>query len=853
MKKLFAITLTLLIVSCQSPTVPLFTDTMNKSAQTGPLKEGQLPGAEPFSSALMKQLQEMRNSRGADYKPRTRHLRPDGWASYMNRLFLESSPYLLQHAHNPVNWYPWGDDVFETAKKLNRPVLLSVGYSTCHWCHVMEEESFEDEEIARYMNENYLAIKVDREERPDLDAIYMNAVLAITGSGGWPMTVWLTPDRKPYSGGTYFPPRDGDRGARIGLLTRLKRLKEVYQMQPEKVATSSNKLAALINENLSSKKIGSELPSAQVLSDAVQNYKRRFDEKDGGLNAVPKFPNHTPTRLLLRYYRRTGNRNVFEIISKTLTKTASGGIYDHVGGGFHRYSTDKHWLVPHFEKMLYDNALLVIAYLEAYQVAGNSEYKRIANETLRYIERDMTSPDGAFYSATDADSPTPTGRREEEYFFTWDFWELSKILGKEKMNVFERYFFLKKEENFEGRIILHTHTTSAQVAKKLGLPEEKIRTLLEESKELLYQERSKRPPPLRDEKILTSWNGLMISAYAQAGLILGNSGYINRALKAAQLICDKLYVDGRLSRSYKDGQAKYNAYLDDYAFLTAGLLDLYEATSDPQWLQKAIELDRVLATFYEDKKNGGFFMTSSDHETLLAREKPNHDGAEPSGNSVAILNLYRLNEFTTDDSYRRRADKALIAFSAILNSRPNALSEMLLALDFRLDKPKEIVIVTPAGKKGDAEMFLAEFRKKYLPNRILVVSEEGAELERHTKLVPLLKSKFARNGKTTAYVCEKGPVSYRRTTRKHFSSKLAELTTCTTNRLQVRSGNQAAKGFLCFCVPRFVTAGPYREHPSRRYRTGHGSLMDSWVATGRDNDHRFSSLYDHRSTSRSSL
>lgn len=553
----------------------------------------------------------------------------------------------------------------------------------------------------------------------------------------------------------------------------LKRLKEAYRKEPEKVAASSNQLAKAINENLSSEEMGSQLPDAQVFHKIVQVYKNRFDEKDGGLNVAPKFPSQTPIRFLLRYYRRTGDQKILEIATTTLSKMASGGIYDHVGGGFHRYSTDKHWLVPHFEKMLYDNALLTMAYLEAFQVTGNPEYERIVKETLRYIERDMTSPEGAFYSATDADSLTPSGHREEGYFFTWTPEELTKILGSARMKVFEKYFILKNEGNFEGRIILHTHTTAAQVAKELGLPEEKVRTLLEESKELLYQERSKRPPPLRDEKILTSWNGLMISTHAQAGLILGDANYVNRAMKAAQFIIDKLYADGRLSRSYKDGQAKYNAYLDDYAFLTAGLLDLYEATGDPQWLKKATELDRVLAKFYEDKKNGGFFMTSSDHEKLLAREKPNYDGAEPSGNSIAILNLLRLNEFTTDDSYRSRADKALKAFSLTLNANPNALTEMLLALDFRLDKPKEIVIVTPAGKKNDSESLLTEFRKHFLPNRILVVTEEGEGLAGHAEMVPLVQSKSALDGKVTAFVCEKGICELPTSDTKTFTKQIS--------------------------------------------------------------------------------
>lgn len=755
MYKLVAITLMLMVVSCQSK-LELFPMEDHQSNQTGFSQDGQLPGAQPFSPPLIKQFEDMRKIRGDEYQPRTRHLRPDGWAKYTNRLFLESSPYLLQHAHNPVNWHPWGDEAFDAAKKLNRPVLVSIGYSTCHWCHVMEEESFEDEEIAQTLNENYIAIKVDREERPDIDAIYMSAVQAMTGGGGWPMNVWLTPDRKPYFGGTYFPPRDGDRGTRTGFLTLLLRLKEIYQREPEKVVDSSNQLAQAISENLVQEEIGSGIPDAQIFHKVVSVYKNRFDEKEGGLDITPKFPSQTPIRFLLRYHRRTGDEEVLRIVMHTLNKMASGGIYDHVGGGFHRYSTDTHWLVPHFEKMLYDHALLVMTYLEAWQATDNPDYERIVKETLRYIERDMTSPEGAFYSATDADSLTPSGQREEGYFFTWTPSELKKVLGPERMRVFEKYFILTNEGNFEGRLILHTHTTTAEVAKELGLPAEKVQILLDESKKLLCQERNKRPPPLRDEKILASWNGLMISAHAQSGLVLNDTRYTERAIKAARFIFDKLYTEGRLFRSYKDGKARHNAYLDDYAFLTAGLLDLYEATTDPQWLKRAIELDKTLEKFYEDKKNGGFFMTSSDHEKLLAREKPNYDGAEPSGNSIVLLNLYRLNEFTSDDSYRERADKTLKAFSQTLNSRPNSLTEMLIALDFRLDKPQEIVIVTPVGKKSDADMFLAEFRKKYLPNKILVVSEEGDDLQRQAEMIPVIRSKMAQNGKTTAYVCEKG-------------------------------------------------------------------------------------------------
>ncbi len=716
----------------------------------------ELSKADVFSDTLLEAFDRKRKELPLDYKPRTRHLDSSGWAKYTNRLFLETSPYLLQHAHNPVNWYPWGDEAFDTAKKQNLPVLLSVGYSTCHWCHVMEEESFEDEEIARFMNENYIVIKVDREERPDVDAIYMTAVQTMTGHGGWPMTVWLTPERKPFFGGTYFPARDGDRGAGTGFLTLLKRLKTVYENDQEKVKDQAHQLAQAIASYLSPEGTGDALLTAKVLHSAISTYKNQFDENEGGMNYAPKFPSSMPIRLLLRYYRRTQDKKVLEMAQLTLNKMAQGGMYDHVGGGFHRYSTDKFWLVPHFEKMLYDNALLTLAYLEAYQVTNDPFYQKIVGEILRYVERDMTSAEGAFYSATDADSPTPSGHREEGYFFTWPEQELEKILSSEQLKIFKHFFVIKKEGDFEGRNILHTKTSVSEVAKALKLSSQKVEKVLDESKELLYQQRHKRPPPIRDEKILTSWNGLMISAHAQAGLILNDSRYIKRAVKATQFILDNLYVEGRLYRSFKDGKAKHNGYLDDYAFFSAALLDLYEATQDIGFLKKAIDLDKTLQEFYEDQKRGGFFMTSSDHEKLLAREKPSYDGAEPSGNSIALLNLYRLSEFTTNDGYRKRADLALKAFSQSMSQNPTAFSQTLQALDFRLDKPKEIIIVTPKGKKDEAESLLSQLRNTFLPNKILVVTEEGEDLKKRADIIPYVQSKYSMQKKSTAYVCEKG-------------------------------------------------------------------------------------------------
>lgn len=732
------------------------------------------PGVVEQDPDLLEQFERMRKLRGPGYDPRTRHRRQDGWAKYTNRLFLESSPYLLQHAHNPVNWYPWGDEAFETARRLKLPILLSVGYSTCHWCHVMEEESFEDEEIARYLNENYICIKVDREERPDLDAIYMSAVRALTGRGGWPMTVWLTPKREPFYGGTYFPARDGDRGSRRGFISLLREMKKLYDSQPDTIAKSSKKLAQQVRRMMTPR-AGSGQVMPKILHTAADYYKRRFDKKNGGLSGSPKFPSGIAARFLLRYYRRTGDREVLNVVSHTLKKMSAGGMYDHVGGGFHRYSTDRRWLVPHFEKMLYDNALLIVSYLEAFQVTGDREFERVTREILRYIHRDMTSSEGAFYSATDADSMTPGGHREEGYFFTWTPQELEKALGPARARVVKKYYAVRSRGNFEGRNILHTPRTIEQVAEELNISQNKLRKMLKEAKDILYEQRFERMPPLRDEKILTAWNGLMISAHARAGLVLGDQRYIKRAAQAALFILQHMYKNGRLFRSYKDNMARHNAYLDDYAFFTAALLDLYEATHELNWLQKAIEFDTVLETYYEDKQDGGYYMISNDHEKLLAREKPGYDGAVPSGNSVAVMNLLRLGEFTSRSAYRKRADKALTCFSATLNSRPTALSEMLQAVDFSLDVPKEIIIVLPTNQKNGAKPFLTELRKHFVPNRIISVVEEGAELESHASLVPLVAKKFARKGKPTAYVCEMGSCELPTNDPKVFGKLIAKV------------------------------------------------------------------------------
>jgi len=637
----------------------------------------------------------------------------------------------------------------------------------------MEEESFEDEEIAKFLNENYIAIKVDREERPDVDSIYMVAVQTMTGHGGWPMTTWLTPDRKPFYGGTYFPARDGDRGIPIGFLTLIKKLKNIYDTQPDQVTEQSQQLANIISSSLSPQASDGQLPSIKILHDAFLYYQSGFDPLYGGRSQAPKFPSDISIRFLLRYQRHTENVEAIEMATLTLKKMAAGGIYDHVGGGFHRYSTDEEWLVPHFEKMLYDNALLSMAYLEAYQLTGDESFLRTTKEILRYVKQDMTSPKGAFYSATDADSLVDNNRREEGYFFTWTAKELDQALGKQTSMIVKSYFAVTDAGNFEDRNILNTPNDGTVIADKLNISTKKLATIITDAKEKLYKAREKRSHPIRDEKILTAWNGLMISAYARAGLILGEQEYIERAVMAADFIKTHLIEEGRLFRSYKDDTRKHNAYLDDYAFYTAATLDLYEATHDIEWLNFAIELDKTLSKHYEDGSHGGFFMTSNDHENLLVREKPYFDGAEPSGNSVAVLNLLRLYEFTSNDSYRKRADKALKSANQILAERPTALSEMLLAVDYYLDNPKEIVIVTPKDKKQDAERFIKEYRASYLPNKILVVLSEGREQINVGKSIPLVKGKLAMQGKTTAYVCEQGVCKLPTTEPNIFSLQIS--------------------------------------------------------------------------------
>ncbi len=728
------------------------------------------PGAPEFDAVLRKRLAERLAALGPGYVPRTRNLRPDGTPLYTNRLLLTSSPYLQQHAHNPVNWYPWGDEAFAAARRLKRPVLVSIGYSTCHWCHVMEEESFDDPETAAYLNAHFIAIKVDREVRPDVDNVYMAAVHALNQRGGWPLNVFLTPDRKPFFGGTYFPRKRS--GGRPSFREILESISSEYDENSEKIVDRAEHITEQIERDLEgSRAAASRELTKEALAQPASYYARATDRTWGGVGTRPKFPSSLPVRLLLRHHRSTGDKDSLAIATLSLEKMAAGGLRDHVGGGFHRYSTDQIWLVPHFEKMLYDNALLAQDYLEAWQVTGRQDFADICRETLDYVAREMTAPGGGFYSATDADSRNPEGESEEGWFFTWTPEEIEAALCPERTRELSAYYGVTAGGNFEHRNILNTRRKLETVAAELGLPPANLEASLARSRVLLYEVRSRRPPPLRDDKVLVSWNGLMISAFARAGFSFDDARYTEIARKAASFMLGEMREDGRLMRVYKDGEAAGPAFLEDYAFFIKGLLDLYEAEPDPRWLEGAISLQSVLDSHYRDDLGGGYFKTADDGEALLVREKPGHDGAVPSGNSIAALNLLRLYEFTTNPHYAEGADMLFSAFYEDLSRGATGLSEMLIALDYQLDKPMEILIVAPSPDT-DRSAMLAPLRDYFLSNRIVISVSEGEELAAHARLSPLLKQKRALGGKITAYVCEDRVCAYPTSSPEEFAKQL---------------------------------------------------------------------------------
>ncbi len=659
-----------------------------------------------------------------------------------NRLINESSPYLLQHAHNPVDWYPWGPEALERAKAEDKPILLSVGYSACHWCHVMERESFENEDIAALMNESFVCIKVDREERPDIDSIYMTAVQIMTGQGGWPMTVFLTPDGRPFFGGTYFPPQD--LGSMAGFPKVLSVVAKHYRENRSEVLLTTDRLFRQIQQ-MSLGVRGIEPLTDELLNQARRGMAEQFDYDYGGVGTQPKFPQPMTYEFLLRYHLRTGDSKALDMVELTLERMAHGGIYDQIGGGFHRYSTDMFWLVPHFEKMLYDNALLAKLYLHTYQATGKALYRRIVEETLDYVLREMTDESGGFYSAQDADSEGVEGK-----FFIWLQDEIIDVLGKENGEVINRYFGVTNHGNFEGRNILSVSGDAAEVRQNVGMTEGEFDEFMSRCKARLLEVRDGRIRPERDEKILTSWNGLMLRAFAQASAVLGRPDYARVAERNAAFLLDNLRDGERLLRTYKDSGVKLRGYLEDYAFLIDGLIALHEATLDARWLNEAIGLGTAMVDLFWDGASAQFYDTGRDHEELIIRPRDITDNAIPAGSSMAVDVLLRLAVITGDDGFRSHALTAMRSLRELMVQSPTGFGHWLCALDFYLSNVKEVAIVGDPRDRG-TEALLAEVHRQFIPNHVLIGRSDGDD---DLAGLPLMQGRERLNGRSTAYVCQ---------------------------------------------------------------------------------------------------
>jgi uncharacterized protein len=675
--------------------------------------------------------------------------------TFANRLAHETSPYLRQHQHNPVDWHPWGPEALERARKLDRPIFLSIGYSACHWCHVMEHESFENEEIARILNEHFVSIKVDREERPDLDQIYMTAVqLMNRGQGGWPMSVFLTPDLKPFAGGTYFPP--DDRYGRPGFQRVLLSVADWWRTRRAELTEMSGEVTARVQE-LGRLEPGAGDLGPQLIRRASEHLGRAFDPINGGFGSAPKFPHPMDLRLLLRAWRRFGGDETLHVVRHTLDRMAMGGIYDHLGGGFARYSTDARWLVPHFEKMLYDNALLVPCYLEAYQATGEPFYREIVDETLGWVLRDMTSPEGPFYSTLDADSEGVEGK-----FYVWTPDEIERVLGKEESDLFCTVYGVEPDGNWHDEAghgppgptnILHRVKTFDQIARLNHIPEADLRRRIDESRKKLLEVRNRRVWPGRDEKVLTAWNGLMIAALAQAGAVLEDPRYVEAARRAADFILTRMRTrDGRLLRSYSSGtEPKLNGYLEDYSFLADALVYLYEATFEPRWITAALQIADVMIDQFWDAAEGGFFYTGRDHESLIARNKDPHDNAIPSGNAMAVTALLRLVKLTGRVDLQEKAMATLKLYAGLLASQPTAAGQMLIALDFNLGPVQEFAVVGDPAT-DETKRVLRAIRRGFRPDAVVALKSPTTDAKTE-KLIPLLAGKTA-SGPVTAYICE---------------------------------------------------------------------------------------------------
>ncbi len=660
-----------------------------------------------------------------------------------NRLINETSPYLLQHAHNPVDWYAWGEEALSRARDEDRPILLSIGYSACHWCHVMERESFENEDIAVLMNDNFINIKVDREERPDLDAVYMEAVQMMTGSGGWPMTVFLTPEGRPYYGGTYFPPED--RGGMPGFPRLLAAASQAYHTNKGEIERVTRQLAEQMGRTGQMPRGFTPL-TTEVMHNAYSQLATQFDHLNGGFGSAPKFPQPMTPEFLLRYNRHGFNARALEMVELTLQKMAYGGMYDQVGGGFHRYSTDAYWLVPHFEKMLYDNALLARLYLHAWQVTGKPLYRRVTEETLDYLLREMNDPAGGFYSAQDADSEGVEGK-----FFVWTPDELRPLLGDDA-DLVMAYYGVTERGNFEGANILNVPVPPEQFVGQRSVGEDDLSAAVQRARAILLDVREQRVHPLLDDKVLTSWNGLMLRAFAEAGAALGRADYLDAARRNADFLLAAMRDDNRrLLRTWRNGEAKLNGYLEDYACLADGLLALHEATLEPRWVQEAVSLAGQMVDLFWDDTVGGFYDTGKDHEELVIRPRDVFDNAQPCGGSVASDVLLRLGVVTGNDDFSSRGATPLRAMQQLLGRAPAATGHWLGALDFYVSLPREIVIVGMASDSATGAL-LNEVSQRFMPNRVLVGVSDPANPP--LKDSPLLEQRDMQDGLPTAYVCE---------------------------------------------------------------------------------------------------
>ncbi len=667
-----------------------------------------------------------------------------------NRLIHEKSPYLLQHANNPVDWYPWGEEAFEKARAEDRPIFLSIGYSSCHWCHVMEQESFEDLDVAAAMNAAFVNIKVDREERPDVDEVYMTAAQMMTGRGGWPLSIIMTPEKVPFFAATYIPKED--RWGQVGMLSLIAAIQRRWQTRRQELLDIGGQVKNALRQT-QRETPGDELNEG-LLDVAFQQLAERFDSRHGGFGSRPKFPTPHNLLFLLRYWRRTGNPQALTMVEQTLQAMRRGGVFDHVGFGFHRYSTDAEWLLPHFEKMLYDQALLTMAYTEAYQATGDAAYRQTAQQVLAYVLRDMQAPLGGFYSAEDADSEGQEGK-----FYLWTLDELHRVL-REEAEVIAEVFGVRGEGNFadeatgrrSGRNILHLARSPTEIALQLSVTEQELSERVEKARQALFAYREQRVHPLKDDKVLADWNGLMIAALAKAAQAFDEDAYAEAAAKGADFILSSMVrEDGRLLHRYRDGEAALLAYAADYAFVTWGLLELYEATFEVRYLEQAVRLNDAALRHFWDREAGGLFSTSDDGEPLLVRQKDIYDGAVPSANSVAMLNLLRLARMTAQPELEAKAAQMGRTFSMTVSPSPVAHTQLMVALDFAVGPSLEVVV---AGRLGadDVQQMLRALRSEFAPNKVVLFRPDGVA-PKITQLAAFTEYQTPVGGRATAYVC----------------------------------------------------------------------------------------------------